>query len=187
MLRMAANAKRWLCAGGAALLFALGAAAAAVPEPAGFWTGPIGGPVPASLSGGRVIHTMKLATFLKSTAVLVVDVSDAPRRPAGLAPRSPWLPLPHQVITGGIWVPGAGAGIIDAPVETLFSAQLAQGTAHEMAHPIVIYCHKNCWLSWNAAKRAIGYGYRRVFWYPDGMEGWRAAGFATQTAAPAAP
>jgi len=35
----------------------------------------------------------------------------------------------------------------------------------------VNYCHRNCWLSWNAAKRAISYGYRNVFWFPDGMEG----------------
>ena len=29
-----------------------------------------------------------------------------------------------------------------------------------------------------AAKRAIGYGYRRVDRFPEGVEGWRAAGHA---------
>jgi PQQ-dependent catabolism-associated CXXCW motif protein len=51
----------------------------------------------------------------------------------------------------------------------------------------VIYCHRNCWLSWNAAKRAISYGYRNVYWFPDGMEGWRAAGLPTASAEPLVP
>jgi PQQ-dependent catabolism-associated CXXCW motif protein len=49
-----------------------------------------------------------------------------------------------------------------------------------------VYCHERCWLSWNAAKRAIRYGYRNVYWFPDGIEGWRAAGFETATAVTAA-
>jgi hypothetical protein len=36
-------------------------------------------------------------------------------------------------------------------------------------------------LSWNAVKRAIRYGYRKVYWFADGIEGWRAAGFETAT------
>jgi rhodanese-related sulfurtransferase len=39
-------------------------------------------------------------------------------------------------------------------------------------------------LSWNAAKRAIGYGYQHVYWYRDGVEGWQAAGFHTAVVEP---
>ena len=51
----------------------------------------------------------------------------------------------------------------------------------------MIYCHEKCWLSWNAAKRAVAYGYRRVYWFPDGIEGWSAARRPTAFAEPLAP
>jgi rhodanese-related sulfurtransferase len=32
-------------------------------------------------------------------------------------------------------------------------------------------------MSWNAAKRAINeLGYRQVYWYPEGVQGWAKAG-----------
>jgi hypothetical protein len=31
----------------------------------------------------------------------------------------------------------------------------------------VIYCQADCWMSWNAAKRVLSYGYPNVVWYPD--------------------
>jgi len=167
----------------ASALFCCALAAAAVPEPAGYWMGPLQGPVATTLSGGTVIHTRKLAALLKTGGVLVVDVSDAPRRPDNMAAGAVWLPLPHPVIPGAVWIPGAGAGAISPSVDKLFREQLALGTGNDPAHGLVIYCHRNCWLSWNAAKRAISYGYRNVYWFPDGMEGWRAAALPTTTVA----
>jgi PQQ-dependent catabolism-associated CXXCW motif protein len=41
------------------------------------------------------------------------------------------------------------------------------------------------WMSWNAAKRALMMGYRNVAWYPEGTEGWEAAGLPLQEAKPA--
>ena len=159
-------------------------AAPSVPEPAGYWMGPSKGPVAATVSGGTGIHTRRLAALLQAGGVMVVDVSDAPRRPANMGAGAVWLPLPHPVIPGGIWIPGAGLGAISAPVERLFRAQLARGTGSDLAHRIVIYCHQSCWLSWNASKRAISYGYRNVYWFPDGMEGWHAAGLPSAVAEP---
>ena len=31
-------------------------------------------------------------------------------------------------------------------------------------------------MSWNAAKRALALGYAHVAWYPEGADGWAAAG-----------
>jgi rhodanese-related sulfurtransferase len=31
-------------------------------------------------------------------------------------------------------------------------------------------------MSWNAAKRALSYGYTNVDWYSDGTDGWQEAG-----------
>jgi PQQ-dependent catabolism-associated CXXCW motif protein len=152
-------------------------------EPADYWTGPINGPVPKTLSGGTVVGTTELQALLGRSDIVLVEVSNAPRRPESLAPGAPWLPKPHVVIPGSLWIPGAGMGEIAHDVDTAFRDQLARATAGDLDRQIVVYCHERCWLSWNAAKRAIRYGYRSVHWYPDGIEGWRAAGLETAVSA----
>lgn len=153
--------------------------AVAPEEPADYWTGPINGPVPRTVSGGTVIDTASLKAMLEQGDLVLVEVSNAPRRPENLAPGAPWLPKPHLVIPGSLWIPGAGMGQIAPEVENSFRERLAQATANDLDRKIVIYCHERCWLSWNAAKRAIRYGYRHVHWYREGIEGWRAAGLET--------
>ena len=155
------------------------AAAAAPEEPADYWTGPINGPVPETIAGGSVIRTAELKALLDEGGIVLVEVSNAAKRPENLAPGAPWLPKPHLVIPGSLWIPGAGMGEIAPEVDSAFRDRLAQATASDFERKIVVYCHERCWLSWNAAKRAIRYGYRRVHWYPEGIEGWRAAGLAT--------
>ena len=83
-----------------------------------------------------------------------------------------------------MWLPGAGMPDIAPETDVLFRKLLSQTTGGDHDHIVVIYCHERCWLSWNAAKRAIGYGYRRVHWFPEGVEGWRAAGNTTAIAKP---
>ena len=153
-----------------------------VSEPSGYWTGPTNSPVPTTLSGAKVIsstHATACTPCWITKHPVLVDVSSAPRRPDNMAPGAPWLPLPHHAIPGTLWIPGPGAGEIPAPVESFFRQQLAKATDNDPTRPVVIYCHKSCWLSWNAAKRALSYGYQHVYWYRDGIEGWKAAGLPT--------
>jgi PQQ-dependent catabolism-associated CXXCW motif protein len=166
------------------LLAAFVASGDDVQEPQGFWTGPINSAVPATIAGGTVIHAQELAQLLEQTKPLIIDVSNEPKRPAGMAPDAVWLPLPQQVIPGGAWLPGVGVADIAPEKDALFRKHLSKSTGGELDHPVVIYCHEHCWLSWNAAKRAISYGYRRVYWFPEGIEGWRAAGNSTVVAKP---
>jgi PQQ-dependent catabolism-associated CXXCW motif protein len=157
------------------------------PEPKGYWKGPMNGPVPATITGGKVIRLPELLTLLKRGMVVSVDVSNMPKRPEGMSPSAPWMPLPQQVIPGSVWIPGAGLATIEPAIDTLFRKKLALATSNNPAYPIVIYCHERCWLSWNASKRAISYGYKNVYWYPDGIEGWRAAGHPTVVGQPIEP
>src|SRR4051812_40861852 len=159
------------------LLAALLLAAA---EPQGFWTGPVNDPVPATLQGGKVIHTQALNELLQKSQPIIIDVSDSPRRPENLPATSSWLPKPHVGIKGAIWIPGAGLGAPPADVEQLYKQQLG----NDRSRQIVVYCHEKCWLSWNGAKRAIQYGYQNVYWYPDGIEGWRKAKLPTEILKP---
>ena len=158
---------------------------APAPEPSGYWTGPTNSPVPATLAGAKVITSAhRLHVLLDHKHPILIDVSSTPRRPDNMAPGAPWLPLPHHAIPGTVWIPGPGAGEIPAPVETFFRQQLAKATDNDPTRPVVIYCHKSCWLSWNAAKRAVSYGYQHVYWYRDGIEGWKAAGLPTAVIEP---
>ncbi len=157
----------------------------AVPEPSGYWTGPVSSSVPLTLTGGTVISKAhKLRDLINQGGVILIDVSNAPRRPENLAPGAPWLPLPHRAIPGSLWIPDVGLGEVPVSVDDFFRQRLAETTANHLSRPVVIYCHRNCWLSWNAAKRAISYGYRNVYWYRDGIEGWKAAGYKTTVIEP---
>lgn len=169
----------------ALLLLAIALAAHAndrVKEPDDFWRGPINSDVPATITGGKVIHADELEELLQRSKPLVIDVSNEEKRPPGLAPNALWLPLPQQVIPDSVWLPGAGDADIAPETDALFRKLLSQVTHDDRDHVVVIYCHERCWLSWNAAKRAIGYGYRNVHWFPEGIEGWRAAGNKTVAA-----
>jgi PQQ-dependent catabolism-associated CXXCW motif protein len=166
------------------LALAILACTAAAPEPPGLWTGPTQSPVPATITGGTTIHTAALQAMLAQTPPVLVDVASAPRRPPTLSSNAPWMPVPHRDIPGSVWIPGAGLGIIPAALETHYRQQLQTLTHGDPNTAIVIYCHTACWLSWNAAKRAITYGYHHVFWYPDGIEGWISAAQPTQLITP---
>jgi PQQ-dependent catabolism-associated CXXCW motif protein len=164
----------------ALLLTVSGALLAAPPEPDGFWNGPINDPVPNTIKGGTVIHTTALAALLKrSKPPVVVDVSNGPRRPDSLPVTTTWLPVPHQAIPGAIWIPGAGMGDLPAALDKYFRERLVTATDNDQTRPLVLYCHEKCWLSWNGAQRAIRYGYRNVYWFPEGIEGWRRAKLPT--------
>jgi PQQ-dependent catabolism-associated CXXCW motif protein len=165
----------------------LAVGAGVVAEPQGYWEGNVDAPTPATLQGGSVIHIEGVEALLRQGHAVVIDVSNTPRRPAELAPGAPWLPVPHRAIPDALWLPGVGVAAPTQQVDDFYRDRLQRATAGNVEAPLIVYCHANCWLSWNAAKRAIGYGYRRVFWFPEGIEGWTAAGRQTQVAAPQGP
>ncbi len=169
------------------LMLGLGPAPAEVPEPASYWTGPMHSEVPATLTGARVVGTEALAALLQAGKVVLVDAASPERRPANLPSDVLWSPPPHPVIEGSVWLPGFGAGAIDEVTNKFFKSELARLTENSFDRALVLYCHPSCWASWNAAKRAIGYGYRNVYWYPNGVEGWQEAGKPLAVALPRGP
>ena len=177
-------AHRWAAL---ALLALVSAAPESPPEPAGYWLGPPQGPVPATITGGTVIHTADLPELISQAHPVLVDVVPAPRRPASEPDTMPWLPHPHHAIPGTFWIPGVGWGEIAAPLAGYFHDRLEELTGHDRGRPVVFYCRAHCWMSWNAARRAIVDGYRHIYWYPDGIEGWQAAGLPTAVAVPEGP
>lgn len=48
--------------------------------------------------------------------------------------------------------------------------------------PILVYCHSvKCFLSYNAVLRLSQAGARKIYWLREGLGGWKAAGYPTQT------
>ena len=115
--------------------------------------------------------------------LLLIDVLPAPRRPDGMRPGTPWLPLRHRTLPGSLWWPEVGRGGLAPEVEAKFRARLAQVAAPNRL--VVFFCLNDCWMSWNAAKRAASYGIRAA-WYTEGVDGWEVAGLPLQDAAPEA-
>src|SRR5918994_5215667 len=105
-----------------------------VREPDGLWTGPINSAVPATIAGGKVIQAKELARFLQQGKPLVIDVSNESKRPPGMAPDAPWLPLPQEVIPGSVWLPGAGMAEIAPETDALFRKLLSQTTGGDFGH-----------------------------------------------------
>jgi PQQ-dependent catabolism-associated CXXCW motif protein len=153
--------------------------AAAAPEPAGFRMDHYRGEVPGTLAGARVIHTGELERLIAAVHPVLIDVLPAPAPPPDDRPGLPRMPLPHRDIAGSVWLADAGRGALAPAVEAGFRASLAALTRGHRSAPIVFYCLAQCWMSWNAAKRAVLLGYTDVLWYPDGIDGWQQAGLPT--------
>lgn len=143
-----------------------------VPEPQGLYQGAPHGYTPSTLKGGTVIDTDALAKLIKSDHPVMIDVADKDRKPPSMAPGMIWLPE-HRSIPGSVWLPGAGSGTGDKAFADAFRTRAAALTNGKPATPIVVFCHPDCWASYNAAKRLVDLGYTHVDWYRDGVEGWQ--------------
>ena len=158
---------------------------AGVAEPGGFRMDDYNAPVPDTLTGARVVDAAGLAEALAAGAI-VIDVLPAPRRPARQPADQPWLPVPRMEVPGSLWWPDVGRGAINPAVDVWFRDRLASATGGDRDRSVAFYCKAACWMSWNAAKRAVEYGYRHVLWFPGGTEAWAEAGYRLRQGTPEA-
>lgn len=151
------------------------ATAVQVPEPAGFRMDDYRGPVPSTLQGATVIDTAT-AMRLHEEGVPFVDVLPRAPRPKGLPAGTLWRPKPRNDIPGSVWLVDTGYGELPPAMEEYLMDGLTDVTGGDPSKPVVIYCQRDCWMSYNAAKRAVRAGYTNVLWYPEGTDGWAEAG-----------
>lgn len=164
---------------------ALPAAAEDAAPPAGYRLDHYRGAVPHEVPGGTAIDTDKAAELWRAHGALFVDVLRAPRRPEGLPPDALWKPVPRSDIPGSLWLPDVGLGALEPALDTWFREQLLRATHGDRSAPVVLYCLADCWMSWNATKRAASYGFTRLYWYRDGTTGWEERHLPTEEATPA--
>jgi PQQ-dependent catabolism-associated CXXCW motif protein len=154
-------------------------------EPDGYRMGDYRAPTPSSLTGAQVVTTREAEALWKAGTAAFIDVLPRPPRPAALPAGTIWHDAERLDIPGSFWLPNTGFGAL-APVTAAYLQRglerASAGSDHKL---LVIYCQRNCWQSWNAAKRALALGYRHVAWYPEGTDGWHDAGLPLENATPA--
>src|SRR5262249_51724390 len=149
--------RRWYFGLAVACLLLARAVACAqeIAEPPGYRTGDYRSPVPATLAGARVLTTTDAEALWEGGQAVVVDVLPHAPPPPTLPAGTIWRDKPRMNIPGSVWLPDTGYGELAAVTEDYLRKGLARATAGNPAKQLVIYCLRDCWMSWNAAKRAL--------------------------------
>ncbi|NNG05904.1 MAG: PQQ-dependent catabolism-associated CXXCW motif protein [Inquilinus sp.] len=159
---------------------------AQVPVPDGYRMSEYRAPVPDRVPGAITVDTAEVRALIADGGdTILIDVLPRPPRPPGLPETTVWAPKPRHSLPGAIWLPNVGFGVLSDGQHRYFSEHLAGLGGGRPAARLVFFCLPDCWMSWNAAKRAAAWGYRNVYWYPDGSDGWSAAGLALEPVEPA--
>jgi PQQ-dependent catabolism-associated CXXCW motif protein len=144
-----------------------------VPPTAQLHAGAMHGPTPTSLPGGRLVTTREIHDMVRrsqgdrATAPRVFDILGGQER------------LPGALLA----LPAAQPGSFDDATQREFGNFLQGVTQGRRDLPMIFYCASTqCWLSYNAALRAVRLGYTNVLWYRGGLEAWKRAGLPLQTA-----
>jgi PQQ-dependent catabolism-associated CXXCW motif protein len=174
-----------LILGLAALLCAGVRGEEAVLEPQGYRTDSYRAPTPATLTGARVVTTEQAEVLWRDKSAIFVDVMPRAPRPPNLPPGTIWRDRPRSDIPGSIWLPDTGYGELAPVTEDYLRQNLKHITGGDRTKLLAIYCLRDCWMSWNAAKRILAMGYANVAWYPEGTDGWTEALLPVVDARPA--
>lgn len=142
-------------------------------------------PTPATLRGARVITTPEAQNLWMEGSTAFIDVLPNFPPPPDLPAGTLWRGQQQFNVPGSTWLPDTGYGVLSASAEDYLRTGLQRITGGDRAKPLVIYCLRDCWMSWNAAKRAVIWGYTGVIWYPEGTDGWQDAGLPLEEAKPA--
>jgi PQQ-dependent catabolism-associated CXXCW motif protein len=172
------------CVALVAIILAVRAQAADVSEPAGYRLENYRAATPTTLHGGQVVTTEEAEKIWRSRSASFVDVLPRPPRPKTLPEGTIWHDKPRLDIPGSIWLPDTGYGELAPSMADYFASGLRRVSGGDRSRLLVLYCLTDCWMSWNAAKRALALGYSNVAWYRDGTDGWSAAGLPLESATP---
>jgi rhodanese-related sulfurtransferase len=138
-----------------------------VPAPKDLHAGEMHASTPNQIPGGQVITSLGLVSLMQSqqTPFLIFDVLGGPQR------------LPGAILA----TPASQPGSFNDGVQQQLGQYLQSVTNGNREIPLIFYCGGlQCWLSYNAALRAINLGYTNVLWYRGGLEAWLQAGLPTE-------
>ena len=128
--------------------------------------------VPLTLKGVTVVDNEEAMELYKAKKIVFIDVMPFTPKPPNLPKGMIWRDKKRQNIPGSIWLANVGYGRLPGEMDKFFRKQLELIAKGSRDTPLLFYCQKDCWMSWNAAKRALEYGYSKIYWYPVGTDGW---------------
>ena len=159
--------------------------AMSVEEPVGYRMERYDDRVPETLAGATRVFAIDVLELQQNKAALVIDVIPEHRPPDDLPEGQLWLPVAHQGVAGALWLPDVGYGVLSEVTEAYFKSHLKEVSSGDWGWPLIFYCRSDCWMSWNAAKRAMSYGYTSVYWFADGIDDWIFEEFELEVLTPA--
>mgnify|MGYP001826204754 CR=1 FL=1 len=158
-----------------------------VAEPEGYRMSHFRAPVPDTLKGAKVVTSQQAHDIWKAGNTVFVDVLPQAPKPDKLPKNVIWRDKPRITIKGAAWLPNVGFGKLHETMHEFFSSELETVTRGDKSKPVLFYCLLDCWMSWNAARRAVEYGYKAVIWFPDGTDGWALHDYPTESVLPKFP
>lgn len=158
---------------------------ALVPEPEGYRLENYDAPVPETLQGATRVNAVLVRKLQLELQAIVIDVIPEHRKPDNLPENQVWIPLPHEGVSNAAWLPDVGYGALSPVTLQYFRSNLNSLVEGDPSRPVVFYCRIDCWMSWNAAKRAVSWGYSQVYWFADGIDDWRFEGYPVEILKPA--
>ena len=147
-----------------------------VAEPESFRTDEYRKPVPATLKGATVLTAEQASALWSAGSAVFIDVYPHPPKPDNLPANTVWREPTHFTIENAKWLANVGYGVLSPEVESYFKSHLEKMSGGDKAKPLVFFCLRNCWMSWNSAKRALMYGYSNVNWFSEGFDAWQEIG-----------
>src|SRR6195256_6698949 len=96
-------------------------------------------PVPATLSGGRVLTTAEAETVWRAKTGVFIDVLPRAPKPPNLPAGTVWRDKPRLNIPGSVWLPDTGYGALAPATEDYLRRGLARASGNGNAKLLVIY------------------------------------------------
>ncbi len=137
-------------------------------------------PTPTSSDAATLIDTVQLQAMLASAKPpKMINVLPLKTFENGYV-----IENNYTHIASSIWLPNVGRGTITQEVNDWFFAHLKRLSEGDYGTHFVFYCRADCWMSWNTIKRVSRAGYTGLYWYRDGLDGWRENGLPEVAANP---
>lgn len=140
--------------------------------------------LPPSVPGGKRINVQQAFKHYQNKDAIFLDVMAH----TGTGPDpidGHWrLSEPRENIPGSIWLADVGTGTLTDEMKAYLVTNLERITGGDKSKPLIIYCTADCWMAWNAVRRASRLGYNNLLWFPEGSDEWRAAGHPLMKAIP---
>jgi PQQ-dependent catabolism-associated CXXCW motif protein len=140
--------------------------------------------LPSSVPGGKRINVKEVHAHFTNKTALFLDVmahtGTGPDPLDGI-----WrIAKPRQNIPGSTWLADVGTGTLTPEMKKYYKSNLEKLTKGNKALNIVMYCTADCWMAWNAVRRASKWGYTNILWFPEGTDEWVEAGHPVESSIP---